>query len=123
VPLDGGKHERLSEFYASRFDISRDGSLAAFATFSSSSSKRQLALVPVDSPPDSKLLDLQRPITSLGVVRFTRDGKAVIYPFYDQEAENLWLQPLDGSPGRQITNFKSEQIETFTDLSMAASWV
>jgi len=25
----------------------------------------------------------------------------------------LWLQPLDGSPGRQITNFKSERIHGF----------
>lgn len=113
VPLDGGKREKLSEFFAYRFDISPDGSLAAFATFSSSSPKKQLALVPVDSPQDSKRLDPQRPTTSLGVVRFTRDGKAVVYPFYDQEAENLWLQPLDGSPGKQITNFKSEQIEDF----------
>jgi hypothetical protein len=34
----------------------------------------------------------------------------VVYPFHDQEADNLWLQPLDGSPGKQITNFKSERI-------------
>ena len=25
-------------------------------------------------------------------------------------SENLWLQPLDGSPGKQITDFKSERI-------------
>ncbi len=25
-------------------------------------------------------------------------------------ADNLWLQPLDGSPGHQITDFKSEHI-------------
>ena len=24
--------------------------------------------------------------------------------------DNLWQQPLDGSPGRQLTNFKSDQI-------------
>jgi hypothetical protein len=38
------------------------------------------------------------------------DGKALIYAFRDGEADNLWLQPLDGSPGKQITNFKSERI-------------
>ncbi len=47
------------------------------------------------------------------MVRFTHDGKAVIYALGDQDAENLWLQPLDGSPGKQITNFKSEQIKDF----------
>ena len=112
VPLDGGKPEKLSDFLASRFDISPDGKLAAFITFSTGGPEK-LALVPVDSPQDSKLVELQRQTTRLGVVRFSHDGKAVVYPFHDQDAENLWLQPLDGSPGRQITNFKSEQITDF----------
>ena len=113
VPLDGGKPERLSELPASRFDISPDGKLAAFSTFGSSSPKRQLALVPVDSPQNTKILDLQRPTPTVGSVRFTPDGKALVYPVRDQDADNLWLQPLDGSPGKQITNFKSEQIIDF----------
>jgi len=28
----------------------------------------------------------------------------------DGDTSNLWYQPLDGSPGKQITNFKSERI-------------
>jgi len=112
VPLDGGKPERLSELPVYGFDISPDGKLAALATFvSPSSAKDQLALVPVDAPQNTKILDPQRPVH--GVVRFTHDGKAVVYPFRDQDADNLWLQPLDGSPGKQITNFKSEQISDF----------
>jgi serine/threonine protein kinase len=114
VPLDGGTPERLSDLPTLRFDISPDGKLAAFATFASAGiAKKQLALVPLDFPQNTKILDLQRPTTSLGATRFTHDGKAVVYPFRDEDAENLWLQPLDGSPGKQITNFKSEQISDF----------
>jgi eukaryotic-like serine/threonine-protein kinase len=114
VPLDGGKPERISELPAYEFDISPDGQLAAFDTFASPSiAKKQLALVPVDAPQNTKILDLQRTVPTNGAVRFTHDGKAVVYPFHDQEAENLWLQPLDGSPGKQITNFKVEQITDF----------
>jgi Tol biopolymer transport system component len=114
VPLDGGKPERLTELPTYQFDISPDGKLAAFATFPAvSTPKKQLALVAVDSPQNAKLVDLQRPVPSLGAVRFTHDGKAVVYPFRDQDADNLWLQPLDGSPGKQLTNFKSEQIDDF----------
>jgi Tol biopolymer transport system component len=114
VPLDGGQAERISELPAYQFDISPDGKLAAFDTFASPSIPRnQLALVPVDSPQNTKILELQRPVPTNGGVRFTHDGKAVFYTFHDQEAENLWLQPLDGSPGKQITNFKSEQIADF----------
>ena len=114
VPLDGGKWERLSELPASLFDISPDGKLAAFATFTSvGAQKKQLALLPVDFPQNTKLVELQRPVPSLGAVRFAHDGKAVIYPFREQDADNLWLQPLDGSPGKQITYLKSEQITDF----------
>jgi Tol biopolymer transport system component len=114
VPLDGGKAERLSELPTFPFDISPDSKMAAFATFvSPSAAKKQLALVPVDSPANTRILDLQRPMPMYGGVRFTHDGKAVTYAFQDQGAENLWLQPLDGSPGKQISNFKSEQIKDF----------
>jgi eukaryotic-like serine/threonine-protein kinase len=112
VPLDGGKPERLTELPAYRFDISPDGKVAAFATFASASAaKEQLALVPADSTQQTKLLDLQHPVQ--GPIRFTHDGKAVVYSFHDQDADNLWLQPLDSSPGKQITNFKSERIWDF----------
>ena len=112
VPLNGGTPQRVIEVpVSSGFDISQDGSLVAFATFLASSPKTVLALVPVDAPQDAKFLAMQRPPGS--VIRFSHDGKAVIYPFLDKDADNLWLQPLDGSPGRQITNFKSERIAGF----------
>jgi serine/threonine protein kinase len=113
VPLDGGKPQRLSELPGyGAFDISPDGKLAAFAA-NTGGSKKQLALVPVDSPQNTKLVDLQHPVPSNGAIRFSRDGKAVVYALGDQDSENLWLQPLDGAPGKQITNFKSEKIIDF----------
>jgi serine/threonine protein kinase len=113
VPFDGGKPERLSELPEyGLFDISPDGKLAAFAA-SAVGPKKRLALVPVDSPQNAKLVEFQHPAQSFGAVRFTPDGKAVVYALADQDSENLWLQPLDGSPGKQITNFKSEEISDF----------
>jgi len=111
VPLEGGKPERLSDFPAYGLDVSPDGKVIAFGTFRPSQPKEQMALLPVDSPQDLKLVELEHP--RFGVLRFTHDGKAVVYPFRDQEADNLWLQPLDGSPGKQLTNFKSEHITEF----------
>jgi eukaryotic-like serine/threonine-protein kinase len=113
APLEGGKAERLSESPGYGFDISPDGKLAVLATYVSPGDPRvRLALISVDSPQNVKLLDPQRSIQQ-DTVRFTHDGKAVVYPFNDQGANNLWLQPLDGSPGQQITNFKSEYIAAF----------
>jgi len=111
VSLEGGKPERLSDFPAYGLDVSPDAKLIAFGTFRPSQPKEQIALLPVDSPQELKLVELQHP--RFGILRFTHDGKAVVYPFRDQEADNLWLQPLDGSPGKQLTNFKSEHITEF----------
>ena len=44
---------------------------------------------------------------------FTPDGKALAYPVRENGVDNLWIQPLDGSPGRTITKFDSEQIHSF----------
>ena len=41
------------------------------------------------------------------------DGKAVVYPARENGVDNLWLQPLDGSKGRYITDFKAERIYDF----------
>jgi serine/threonine protein kinase len=44
-----------------------------------------------------------------GGPRFTPDGQALAYPITgDNNEDNLWLQPLDGKPGRQITQFRSD---------------
>ena len=46
-------------------------------------------------------------------VQFTADGKAVAYPITENGVDNVWIQPIDGGPGRQITHFNSEQIYVF----------
>ena len=113
VPIEGGTSQHITNLsVAYGFDISPDGKLAAFPTITSpSSSQMMLALVPIDSPQDTKLVPFQR--VAAGPTRFTHDGKALMYPSRDKDAANLWVQPLDGSPGKQVTNFKSELIGDF----------
>ena len=113
VSIDGGQAQTLSDLPItdSQFDISPDGKLAAFATLEHSGEhKIKLALVSTDSP-QSREMDFERPLS--GLVRISRDGKAVVYPTRENGVDNLWLQPLDGSKGRQITDFRSERIYDF----------
>jgi len=62
------------------------------------------------SPPH--LIDADERISG-GGLNFTPDGKAVAYPIRENGVDNIWVQPLDGSQGRQITYFDSEQILNF----------
>jgi eukaryotic-like serine/threonine-protein kinase len=59
-----------------------------------------------------RLLDADPRVTR-GGVQFTPDGKSVAYAIHENGVDNVWIQPLDGSPGHQITNFTSEQITSF----------
>jgi len=44
---------------------------------------------------------------------FTPDGKSVAYIVRDKGVDNIWVQPIDGGRGQQITNFSSENIHEF----------
>lgn len=52
--------------------------------------------------PNPKAIDLPE---------FTHDGKAIVYPVRENASDTLWLQPLDSTRGRQITNFSTDTIK------------
>lgn len=52
------------------------------------------------------------PVQSLAM-HFTPDGKALALVAEDKGVDNIWIQPLDGSPSRRLTNFPSNQIIDF----------
>jgi eukaryotic-like serine/threonine-protein kinase len=127
VPLEGGKAEKLpveavkgsATFLLS--DISRDDSMLLTPVSISDASKgtyRKGAAIfktsALGTPPQIYDLDT-RVVSNHGrTPQFSPDALAVVYPISgENNVENLWLQPLDGKPGRQITQFTSDQIFGF----------
>jgi Tol biopolymer transport system component len=49
-----------------------------------------------------------------GTLRFTSDGKSVAFVSRENGADNVRVQPVDGSAAYPITDFKSEQIWSFS---------
>jgi serine/threonine protein kinase/Tol biopolymer transport system component len=112
VPIDGGTTEKISDQLAAAFDISPDSKTIAVAAFGHLGEHvEMLVLTSIDSNQTLKTLQFERPRT--GPVRFSHDGKSVVYSFRHAGVDDLWSQPLDGSPGKQITDFKSEHINDF----------
>jgi serine/threonine protein kinase len=113
MPIDGGAEQVISNSPSSgAFDVSPDGKLAAFPTLEHSGEhKEMLAIVETDGGKTPRIVDFER--ERFGLVHFSRDGKGVVYPVRESGIDNLWLQPLDGSQGRQITDFTSEHIFDF----------
>jgi Tol biopolymer transport system component len=113
VPIDGGTPQTISDLPINGlFDLSPDGKLAAFATLEHTGEhKEKLAVVSTELGHNPKMVDFERP--RFGILRFSLDGKAVVYPTRDRGIDNLWVQPVDGSKGRYLTDFKSERIYDF----------
>ena len=124
VPLDGGKSELVpgtivpNSIGSGAFSISPDGKVAAFETTISTNVLpavvvEKVALLNLDSEGATtpRLLDVDQRIS--GLAKFTTDGKAVAYLITDKGVDNIWMQPLDGSAGRQVTSFKSDRIGEF----------
>lgn len=44
---------------------------------------------------------------------FAPDGKGIVYVVREKGVDNLWLQPLDGKPHRQLTHFKKDTFFRF----------
>jgi serine/threonine protein kinase/Tol biopolymer transport system component len=122
VPLDGsGKSESIpgsgveNAFLAGRgIGISPDGKNLVYVVGLQSAtgpSSGKIALLDTTTLRSPRIFDAN-PRISKGV-QFTADGKTVAYPVKENGVDNVWIQPLDGAPGRQITQFKSEQILSF----------
>jgi eukaryotic-like serine/threonine-protein kinase len=122
VPMDGGMPEIVpgtiipNIIYGGKgLAISPDDKLLALlaGVHEHDNQVEKVALIPLDGGPKPpvQFLDLDPRVSSSP--QFTPDGKALVYPILENSAENLWLQPIDGSRGRQITNFQFDTIQYF----------
>ena len=92
--------------------ISPDGNTLAYLvevlTSEKQSGIQKVALLDLATLNSPRLLDVD-PRISTGT-QFTADGKALAYGIRQNGVDNIWIQPLKGSPGHLITNFDREQI-------------
>jgi Tol biopolymer transport system component len=111
VGIDGGSGRKVSDLApAGYFDVSPDGKMLAVATIDHAAGhEERIALLSTENGQALKTVAFQKPrVTSL--IRFSRDGKSVIYDVRENGVDNLWQQPLDGSAGKFLTSFKAEHI-------------
>ncbi len=115
VPIGGGEAKIFTDVpisgTANTFDISPDGKLVAYPTLEHSGEHKERLAILETASGHVAVRDLDR--LRFGMIHFDASGKSVTYPARDGGADNLWLQPLDSSKGRQLTSFTSEHIWDF----------
>jgi eukaryotic-like serine/threonine-protein kinase len=106
VSIDGGPPQTVTDLAMSGvFDLSPDGKSVAFAMLEHAGEhKEKLAVVSTDSR-------LRAAALRVGAIQPGWQSRS--YPTRDKGIDNLWLQPLDGSKGKQLTDFTSERIWDF----------
>jgi Tol biopolymer transport system component len=66
-------------------------------------------VIPFEGGPIIKTFDLPPTVDEFAGVRWTPDGRAITY-IDTRGTPNLWSQPYDGGPVKQLTNFKSNGV-------------
>jgi len=93
------------------FAIARDGSTALLGTYDFKAEKPNISLISLTSNQITRTFEYDS--RHDGSLQFSPDGKGIVYPIRDKGVDNLWLQPLDGRPGHQITNYTSLRIYSY----------
>ncbi len=116
VSVDGGEPIQVTETRAMNPAVSPDGEMIAYRYLDSDVEKSRWRIGVVSSEGSGPLKSFDFPPTVAPSQRFFRwspDGKTIAFPNSPAGLADIWLQPLDGSPARQLTEFKAEQIIAF----------
>jgi eukaryotic-like serine/threonine-protein kinase len=111
VAMDGGEPLRLCDEPCGSPCVSPDGTeIAAYRQNEAPSTSYRLVLVPFGGGEQKRLADLPPTTIYAAGFKWTPDGRAVTYVDAHADIANLWSQPLDGGPAKQLTDFKSEKV-------------
>lgn len=112
VPVSGGNPQAVSpDAKTIWFDISSDGKLLLYATFSRNAPL--VHVVSLDTWKELKTVSLGSTRLTRPMVRFMPDAKGVMYQLDENGVSNLWVQPFDGGPSREFTHYTEDGIQDF----------
>ena len=112
--LDGNEAAiQLSDKITSGPRYSPDGRFVACFYRADVDTFSKLAIIPFDGGEPVKVFDKSPTTFVESGIQWTPDGRALTFIVNRDGVSNIWLQPLDGSPAKQLTNFTSETIFRF----------
>lgn len=113
VPLRGGTAEQLTDYSSAFPAVSPDGKWIAFDD-RTHSTPRQMAVIPfAGGHPVKTFVYPGSGVSGYPIIRWRPDGSELTYLREEQGVSNVWGQPLEGGPPKQITHFEAGQIVNF----------
>jgi Tol biopolymer transport system component len=106
VPLEGGQPVWIAD-QTNRAVVSPDGKHIAYCTRSGICISQQDHRHPILGGQPEGTFELP-PDTPVPEVHWAADSRALLYASMRRGVSDIWVQALDGTPARQLTNLKFE---------------
>lgn len=113
VSIDGGTPVQLTNRPSQLPLISPDGKqISYFYIDEQANNQPKLALIAADGGEPVKTIELPRTVQPIAFA-WMPDGRSIAYLDNASSILNVWSQPVDGGSPKQLTNFKSEFVNSF----------
>jgi Tol biopolymer transport system component len=103
IPVEGGTPQQITNIQCLTPLVSHDGKLIACI------SGERVMLFSFAGGQPIATLELPKGAPAI-VIGWTLDDRAIIYGKFSDDIVNFWIQPIDGSPPKQLTFFSPEQL-------------
>jgi len=113
VPIEGGSPQQLTDYPSVAPVVSPDGKWISVYYRSELKAPWRLGIIPFNGGLPVKSFEVPTGVLFQSLVRWTPDGSALAYIMNRDGNSNVWIQPLDERPAKQLTDFKSDQIFWF----------
>jgi eukaryotic-like serine/threonine-protein kinase len=116
VSIDGGAPVQLTDHIATTGFVSPDGKFLAYVYPESPdpfAPPNKLAVMSLDNSAPVRVFDVPASGTITAEALWAPDGKSILYTVNNSNVSNIWSQPIDGGPAKQVTDFKDSLMTGF----------
>jgi eukaryotic-like serine/threonine-protein kinase len=116
VSIEGGDARELTSRVATNPLVSPDGKFVAYLYPESHdpfAPSNRIAIIPFEGGDPIKTLPFPAGIRIQTIAQWSPDGKSILYNSTVNNVTNIWSQPLDGGPAKQVTDFKDSLLSGF----------
>jgi Tol biopolymer transport system component len=109
VSTEGGEPVPISDKFSTGAVVSPDGKWVSYAYQERGDLALKIAIARLEGGAPVKTFDIPQTATGNQVL-WSADGHALTYIDTEKGVSNIWSLPLDGTPSKQLTDFRSDQI-------------